>query len=197
MNSLAITLGSRIQRLRMRQNRTLQEIADVCGFTRSLLSKIEHGKTTPPIPTLMKIAEALGVDMVDLLSREGEVKPVLTPAAKLADSALTRNEKGYLFHVLAGKRPDKAMQPFLFVARRGEAKPAPLAHRGEEVVYVLEGEMVLRVGSEDYRLGKGDSLYFDAEQPHEVTPVSEKVVYLAVLADPVEAGPATERRRRG
>jgi transcriptional regulator with XRE-family HTH domain len=195
MNSLAITLGSRIQRLRMRQNRTLQEIADACGFTRSLLSKIEHGKTTPPIATLMKIAGALGVEMVDLLAPEGEVKPVLTPAAKLADSALTRSERGYPFHVLAGKRADKAMQPFLFVARKGEAKPAPLAHRGEEVVYVLEGEMVLRIGNEDYRLGKGDSLYFDAEQPHEVTPVSEKVVYLAVVADPATPAAAVRRRR--
>lgn len=183
MKSLPVVLGSRIQKLRMRQNRTLQEIADVCGFTKSLLSKIESGKTTPPIVTLMKIADALGVEMTDLLTADTANGTVMTPASKLDESALTRTDKGFLFQVVAGNRPEKVMQPFVYVARKGEVKSCPLAHRGEELIYVLEGEMTFRVGQDEYRLGRGDSLYFDSEQEHDLTPVTEKVVYLAVVAD--------------
>ena len=56
-------LSRRIRFIRKQQNRTLEEISSVCGFTKSLLSKIENGVTTPPIATLMKIADALHVNI--------------------------------------------------------------------------------------------------------------------------------------
>jgi transcriptional regulator with XRE-family HTH domain len=53
-----IELGKRIRYFRKVQRRTLSDIAQMCGFTNSLLSKIENGKTTPPVSTLIKIANA-------------------------------------------------------------------------------------------------------------------------------------------
>lgn len=183
MSSLPHSLGLRIQKMRLRQHRTLEAVAGECGFTKSLLSKIERGKTTPPVATLMKIASTLGVTVTDLLSANHAASTDFTAAATLADSKLTRTEKGYLFHLFAGSRSEKLMQPFLFVARKGEIRPGPLSHRGEEFIYVLSGEMTFRVGQMDYRLRAGDSLYFDSEQMHDLQPTSDKVTYLAVFAD--------------
>ena len=42
-------IGGHIRKLRKLQQKTLQEIADICGFTKSLLSKIESGKVVPPV----------------------------------------------------------------------------------------------------------------------------------------------------
>ena len=53
------TIGRHIRKLRKLQHRTLQDVADNCGFTKSLLSKIEGGKVVPPVATLIKIASAL------------------------------------------------------------------------------------------------------------------------------------------
>jgi transcriptional regulator with XRE-family HTH domain len=195
MKEISPAIGHRIQKIRLRQHRTLEEVAVQCGFTKSLLSKIEHGKTAPPIATLMKIAAVLGVDITHFLAQTATFETVHTPAAALADSKLTMTEKGYRFHMFAGQRSEKLMQPFLFVARKGEVQPSALSHRGEEFVYVLSGEMSYRVGDLNYRLGPGDSLYFDSEQAHDLAPISVKVVYLGVFSDVHNAAPKIARHR--
>jgi len=182
--TVPLAIGSRIRTIRRRQERSLQAIADICGFTRSLLSKIETGKTMPPIATLMKIAGALGVRMAALLGDDDETTTVYTPRA--AGERLIATEKGYRFFPFAAERLRKAMQPFLFVAVRGQIQPQPLQHAGEEFLYMLEGEMAYRVGAVSYHLHPGDTLYFDAQIPHDLTPLTEHVVYLAVFWDSCE-----------
>jgi transcriptional regulator with XRE-family HTH domain len=190
MSTPAILVGPRIQKIRLRQNRTLDEIARKCGFTKSLLSKIERERTVPPIATLMKIADSLGVRLSDLLTQNGGDSTVFTPAAALADGQLTVTEKGYLFHLFAAGRAEKLMQPFVFVARKGHIKPGALSHRGEEFIHVLSGRMLFRVGAADYRLGPGDSLYFDSEEEHDLQAITDKVVYLAIFVEPPPSRPA-------
>jgi len=188
-------LGRRLQKLRKRQQRTLASVAEECGFTKSLLSKIERNRTMPPIATLMKISRALGVEVSDLLSAESSPRTVHTLARDLDEETFTQTDKGYGFHLFAGKHTDKLMQPFLIVAHKGRIKPSALSHRGEEFIYVLAGEMAFRVAQVDYRLGPGDSLYFDSEQDHDLQPLSDKVTYLAIFVDAPPAHPAPETKR--
>lgn len=174
---------ARIRSLRRRQKRTLREVAEQCGFTESLLSKIESGKTTPPLATLSRIAAALGVGLSDLLDDDATAGTVHTAAARLAAGPQPRTAKGYGFHVLAAERHGKVMQPFLFVARRGEVLPGALTHAGEEFIYVLEGELRYRVGAVTYTLGPGDSLYFDSEDEHDFEPVTPEARFLGIFAE--------------
>ena len=131
-------LPSRLRSLRRQQKRTLKEVASQCGFTESLLSKIEAGKTTPPIATLSRLASALGVSLSDLLDENRAATTVATSAASLENRDVTRTEKGYGFHLLAAERAGKIMQPFVFVAEKDGVQPGTLSHRGEEFVFVLE-----------------------------------------------------------
>ncbi len=187
-----LPIGTRIQKLRRRQNRTLEEVARQCGFTKSLLSKIERGRTNPPLATLAKLADALGIKLSDLLSHDAAAGTVYTPAARLGEEAPTVTDKGYAFHLFAGSRPDKLMQPFLFVGRKGEIKPSPLSHRGEEFLYVLSGQVRFRVGAVEYILGPGDSLYFDSEEEHDLQIESEEARYLAIFSEPPEGAKSSE-----
>ena len=175
-------IGARIRKLRRLQGRTLAEIAAKAGFTRSFLSKIESGATMPPVATLTKIAESLGTKIGALLDADAHATTVHTPAST-SGARLVSTRKGYSFHAFAAERADKKMQPFLFVAEKGRVEPQPLEHRGEEFVFVLEGSMKYRVGAVEYRLSRGDSLYFDAEEPHDLEPLTKKVVYLGVFVE--------------
>jgi transcriptional regulator with XRE-family HTH domain len=177
------SLHSRIRVLRRQQQRTLKDIADKCGFTVSLLSKIESGKSMPPVATLTRIAKSLGTSVSNLLEEVQELSTVLTPARKLGASSATRTDKGYAFHLLAAERTGKVMQPFLFVAKKGQVQPGPMSHSGEEFVHVFSGRMRYRVGETTYTLGPGDSLYFDAEEWHDLEPITAQVRYLAVFAE--------------
>jgi transcriptional regulator with XRE-family HTH domain len=177
------SLHGRIRVLRRQQQRTLKDVADYCGFTVSLLSKIESGKTTPPVATLAKIARALGTTLGNLLDEGRESATVMTSARRLRSEPPTRTEKGYGLHLLAAERSRKAVQPFLFVAERGKIKPGLMSHFGEEFIYVLSGRMRYRVGEISYALGPGDSLYFDAEEAHDLEPLTAQVRYLAIFVE--------------
>ena len=178
-------IGARIRYLRMSQKRTLQEIADLCGFTKGLLSKIENGKTIPPISTLTKIADALGVKVASILDENTQLsKTVFVPKSSIEQSKVIATTKGYFFVPIVAERVNKVMQPYIFIAEKGGVKSQPMSHQGEEFIYVLEGEMKYRVGSVEYIMGEGDSLYFDAIDEHELIPISDKVKYLAIFTQP-------------
>ena len=175
-------IGARIKYIRKQQNRTQDDIANRCNFTKSLLSKIENGKTMPPISTLIKIADTLGVDIADLLSTKQEAATIFTSAEHPSDPAkLIATDKGYSFFAFAAGRSDKAMQPYLFTATKGDVKTSRFSHSGEEFIYVLEGEMRYRIGSVEYTMLPGDSVYFNGLEEHSFSPISEQVKYLAIF----------------
>jgi transcriptional regulator with XRE-family HTH domain len=178
----ATSIGHRIRRMRRQQSRTLDEIAAACGFTKSLLSKIENGKTVPPVATLTKIARAFGVGVAKLVDDRADIGTVFQPGKGLA-GRLVPTDKGYEFFAFASSRGVNVMQPYFFTAQRGRVKPHALTHPGEEFVYVLDGTMRYRVGAAEYTLSPGDSLYFDAEEDHEMKPISKTVSYLGIFAE--------------
>jgi quercetin dioxygenase-like cupin family protein/DNA-binding XRE family transcriptional regulator len=176
--------GSRLRSIRLNRHLTLQQVADQCDCTRSLLSKIENGRTCPPVATLTRIAQALGTTVAALIEDQSAETCTHTRARDITAKSLVTTRAGYAFHCFAGHRGAKRMQPYLFVARRGQIKNETLTHAGEEFVYVLDGRMEYRVGDVRYELGPGDSLYFDSSEPHGLAPLTASVRYLAVFAAP-------------
>jgi transcriptional regulator with XRE-family HTH domain len=184
-------LGKRIKYFRKAQRRTLLDISELCGFTNSLLSKIENGKTMPPVATLIKIANALGVRVSDLLGENEQVGTILTKSTTIQNKFIQTN-KGYSFFTFAPELANKLMQPFLFHARKNEIKEHIFSHTGQEFVYMLEGEMAYQVGSEKFILKPGDSVYFNSLEEHTLTPITDEVKYLAIFADSSMEPPVKE-----
>jgi len=177
-------LGKRIKLLRKEQNRTQEEIAKACNFTKSLLSKIENGKTTPPVATLTRIAESLGVKVSSLLGEYTARTTVFDQHEHYSDpSRWVKTNKGYSFYAFASERPNKSVQPYLFSVKKGEIKHHYFSHEGEEFIFMLEGIMRYRVNDIEYTLKAGDSVYFNSLEEHAVTPVSDSVKYLAIFTE--------------
>lgn len=175
-----LKIGSHIRRLRLEQHRTQQEIANACGFTKSLLSKIEANVVVPPVATLVKIAGALGTK-VSVLIEDDEGNGAVRTTGSEVQASIVKTERGYWIYPFAAQHKGKRMQPFLFVARKGEVKEHHLVHEGEEFIYVLEGRMKVQVGELDYPLAAGDSLYFCSAEVHQVIPISDTVRYMNIF----------------
>jgi len=56
----------------------------------------------------------------------------------------------------------------------GNKDPRPHFHTGAEFVYVLTGQLAINYQAEDHLLGPGDSVYFDASEPHSYAGRSEE-----------------------
>jgi transcriptional regulator with XRE-family HTH domain len=175
-----LKIGDRIRIMRSNQKRTLQEIADACELSRSMISKIENNKAVPSVAALVKVAQALGTNISSLLENDAFLSAIMTSKQRAEDN-LTITDKGYLIYPYASEYHEKKMQPFLFVARKGEVKPHEVSHQGEEFIYVINGQMKVQVGEVEYLLKNGDSLYFNSLQKHGIMPVSSEVIYLDIF----------------
>lgn len=175
-----LNIGDRIRVLRTNQKRTLQEIADLSELSKSMISKIENNKTVPSVAALVKIAQALGTNISNLLEHDGFLNAIMT-TRRNAEENLTSTDKGYSIYPYASEYHEKKMQPFLFVAKKGEVKPHEVSHEGEEFIYIIYGQMKMKVGEVEYFLKTGDSLYFNSLQKHGIMPVSDEVMYLDIF----------------
>ena len=175
-----VRIGSHIRRLRRIQRFTLQNVADKCGFTKSLLSKIETGKVVPPMSTLVKIAGALGTNIAALMAGGDKLDCVFIPANPGEKPVPT--ESGYEVLPLAVEFKEKKMQPFIFSVRSEDLNDKPNSHLGEEFILILEGSMDFRVGETTYTMGPRDSIFFNSIREHYIFNVnSAQVVYLNIF----------------
>ncbi len=67
-NILSAKVGSQIKILRESKNMNQQDLADLCNFDKSDMSKIESGKANPTLKTLMIISLALEVNISELFN---------------------------------------------------------------------------------------------------------------------------------
>lgn len=162
------TIARKIKELRTAQGLSLVRLAQMTGFTKGYLSRIENSAKPPPIYTLSKISIALRVDVSKLLSDE-------VFSAEQSEITIKRNAEhsitdgrgmpyGYVYEPLAPKKLGKNMEPFLITVSFESSND--FQHEGEEYLYVLEGKLEFFFKDKSYILEKGDSVYFDSAFPH-------------------------------
>jgi transcriptional regulator with XRE-family HTH domain len=164
-------IGKTIRELRKKAGFVLQDLSDRTGLSKPLLSQIEKEIVSPPIATLLKISNALNVNIGFFFqdsSAEEKVVLVRKDESKVIDSRyFGREESGYYYEALAYKKSKKYMEPFLVEFKRKKAeKLSYFSHEGEEFIYLLEGILEFRTEDEHYVLYPGDSLYFESSIPH-------------------------------
>lgn len=72
---LAKRLGDNVSRRRKQLGWTQEQVAERVGVDAETVSRIERGAHLPSLPTLDRLAVALGCSAGDLLSREGPGAP--------------------------------------------------------------------------------------------------------------------------
>lgn len=180
-------LGPRIRALRLARHLSLAEVAAGTGVSEATMSRIETGQSQVSAPHLYGLARIFGVELADFFQ---------DPAPTRCRRSLTRHGDGVTFatprlqaRLMAGDLRQKAMHPFLNRTTAHDlAQVGGLqAHQGEEFLHVLQGPMWLHSQSyEPLRLDSGDSLYFDASDPHAyLTEPGQLAEFLVVTSHPL------------
>jgi transcriptional regulator with XRE-family HTH domain len=181
---ICTAIGQRIRSIRQDKRMTLDEMALKTGFAKSYLSQIETLKREPPISTLAKIAYVLGVDIFFLLTGEAQQEEeqrisIVKPAERRTVSR-PFERFGYVYESINHKKADRLMDAYI-VTTGFEFPPEPMAHEGQELAYVLEGQQEFFYDGEVYLIGKGDCYYYDSNRPHYSRSVGKKPGKLLVV----------------
>lgn len=60
-------IGKKIKKLRLKKGLTQLDLAVACNFEESSIGRLENGNTNPTIKTLLKVLNALGIKLYELL----------------------------------------------------------------------------------------------------------------------------------
>jgi mannose-6-phosphate isomerase-like protein (cupin superfamily) len=91
--------------------------------------------------------------------------------------------KGGFFRVL--QRTSRSQAAVMTIAPGGDAGPEE-EHSGDQIIYIVEGEALVRVQDQEYHAGPGTLLTIPARTRHYVeNPGSTPVFFLTVYAPPV------------
>lgn len=167
-------VGSNIRSVREGVGLTLTAAAQRAQLTKSTLSKIEKGQVSAPISTLIRIAEALAVELASFFVNP-DAQPAYVLTRKGQGRIISRDGSrfGYSYEALAVDMARKRAEPFVLTIRPGDPV-GKFQHGGEEFIHVLSGRLAFTVGDEQLALGPGDSLYFDPTQVHTTRVVGKR-----------------------
>ena len=184
------SVTARLASLRTLNGLSLEELAQRAGLTKSYLSKLERGLSQPSIATVLKLAKAFGVSSDKLLSQtpQGD-NVVLVRKGERVPFSRIEGRAGYAYEAIAAHRVDKAMTPFVMrPPLRSVAKADLVTHAGEELVFVISGEMEIVFADRTITMQAGDSVYFDASVPHRSRSLGKVAAEALVVVSAAPAG---------
>jgi transcriptional regulator with XRE-family HTH domain len=161
-------LGKRLAAFRKKRMLTLEQVATTAEVTKSHLSKLERGISSPTIGTLLKLARALQVSAEQLIGDAGGTNEILvTKALDRVPLSASDEREGNTYEAMATQRTEKAMVPFIMHPPSAiNAKKDLAGHPGEEFIFLISGKMEVVFEDRIIKLSAGDSVYFDASLPH-------------------------------
>lgn len=166
------TIGTRLRNQRKTRGLSLKQVAALVKCTPSYLSMVENDKLDPSVSRLKKIADALGVTIVELFSeRSGDSAVVLRREER--QRVFVHGSK-LLIEILVRQGSEKKLDARLAVVAPGGGSLGEYAHNGEEFGYVTRGTLELSVNGNTYVLRQGDTFYFNSTSPHSFRNVSDE-----------------------
>jgi transcriptional regulator with XRE-family HTH domain len=180
-------IAERVRELRATHGLSLDALATRSGVSRSMISLVERGESSPTAVVLEKLATGLGVTMAAMFDASSTAGAPAGPIARRADQPLWRDPgSGYLRRNVS---PPGAPQPMQIV----EVEFPPRARvafetgardvRIQQQVWVLEGTIDVTVGADRHRLRDGDCLAMQLDRPTMFhNPTRKPARYAVVIA---------------
>lgn len=162
-------MAGRIRELREIVGHSEEDMAQFTGVSLAEYRQCEAGETDLNFAFLYRCAQALGVDVTDII--EGA-------SPRLSNYTLTRagegqhieHANGMTYYNMAARFKKRAAEPLYVVAQYSdEAQIRPIdctTHSGQECDIVISGQLKVQVGEHIEVLNPGDIIYYNSTAPH-------------------------------
>lgn len=165
--NLDARLAGRLRGLRGERGLSLDRLAERSGVSRSMISLIERGESSPTANVLDKLAAALGVSLASMFTEAPKLAG--DPVCRRAEQFAWRDpETGYVRRNLSPSgfaSPIELVEVELPPGARVALETATRARPLHQQIWMLEGELHLSVGERTHDLAAGDCLAMRVDQP--------------------------------
>ncbi len=162
--------GSKVCKLREAHNLSVEELAQATGQTPDFIDQVENSNFSPSVSFLLMLAKAFNVNPGTFLSKSE--KDTIQNQRSQAFIKRTRN---YSYQTLTPHAESDHLRAFMITIESRQAhKPVEYKHEGEEFIYVMEGELEVKLGGKLHHLKTNESIHFNSDIPHKLKSLSNK-----------------------
>jgi len=171
------SFGFKMKQLRQMRKISFESLANKTGLSQRYLKDIEEVRIIPPVAAVIQISKALSVDSGSFLSAEEQ-----EAKERSKKESFYKRTQAYSYKTLTPDAETKHMKAFLVtIDPRQDHRMVDYRHEGEEFIYVLRGEVEVRVGENQNHLKKGETLHFDSGIPHKLRNLGDEEAKLLVV----------------
>lgn len=172
-------LPARLKEARRVQGLSLDAVAKLSGVSRSMVSQIERGESSPTIATLWNLTRALQVDFAGLLE-DGPSSSI--EVLRTADVPSIENRgTGCTIRILSP--PEDAGRHEVYELRfvdGGVLDSQPHRRGAREHLTVIDGTLTITSGDATEQTGPGDTARYAADVPHRIAASGAARAFLVV-----------------
>lgn len=159
-------IGINAKALRLRRRITLDELAEKAGLSKGHLSRFERGEKALSVAALLRLAAALNSSVSALLGERMEDDALhLVRGSDLVMRDVAPEDGGYRFAIL-GKPAAQGISTFIVDIPGNGERAGEGHHAGEEIFFVIEGQVEITVADRGVVLRAGDYLQFPGSHQH-------------------------------
>lgn len=175
-------IGEKLNRLRIKNGLTQEELANRCELSKGFISQIERDLTSPSIATLVDILQCLGSDLKEFFNDAVDENVVF---GKEDIFVKENKELNHEIRWIVPNSQKNHMEPIIFSMDAGGSSEPDDPHEGEEFGYVLSGSVYIHLGSRKYKAKKDESFYFKPSVIHSISNAGKsKAIVLWVSTPP-------------
>lgn len=160
-------LAASLREARKARGLSLEAVAKLSGVSRSMVSQIERGESSPTVATLWNLTQALQVDFAGLL--EGRPSPGIQVVRAEAAPVIGGRGRDLVIRILSPAEAVGEHEVYdLSFGSGGALVSDPHSPGCRESLTVISGQIRVVSGDEESRLGAGDTARYPADRPHEI-----------------------------
>lgn len=155
-------VGANVRRLRQARSLSQAGLTELSGISRRMIVAIESGEANVSLSTIDRLAAALGVSFAEM------VRPAEAPDSRRIESLAWRGSNPESEGVLLGAAPaSREAELWIWSLGEGERYPSEAdSGNWHEMLFVLEGLLVVEAADGRHEVGRGDFLIFSSARPY-------------------------------
>lgn len=160
-------VGKKLKVIRLKSDMTIQELAERSRVSSNMISRIERGLTIPSVEILMKLSGVFGKSINYFVEEVTTTHEIVHTRPGDRDTTVYEDSRNMLTEsYTSGLRDPQFMSFYCTIPVGGTSGQENMYHPGDELIVMLEGDLQVVIGQEEFLLKPGDSLSFKSHLPH-------------------------------
>lgn len=163
-------LATRLKATRKSKGLSLDALANLSGVSRSMLSQIERGESSPTVASLWNLTQALNVDFSGLLDVGPQERSPIREVIRAGQVPIIQSlGQGCRIRILSA--PENVGETEIYdleFDKGGLLSSEPHCSGCMENLTVISGELLVTTDGVSETVGVGDTLRYVADRPHSI-----------------------------